>query len=339
MKKLMMMLLMLAAASRADAMPLRDYVTQLDAMRAALHDGRLADAQARARALGGATVESPAGNFAADASLLEAVEANRAGVETRLGVTAAALRAAVPAPAAGADAKLLERLRQQEAGGELQAGGEVAQLPTPQQSLLEQIAAALERAYRWLSDVFEKIYDWLRQFWPASQEESGGASSLSSRAVVISLVIAIVAVIGILAWEVMRRSKRNVAPIDVTSEPVDSMRDENPLSRGAGEWEKYAAQLAAAGRIREAIRAWYHAVLVTCYGAGILHYRKGRTNWEYVGAVAPALPWRGDFVALTRRFETEWYGRATSTRDALDDCAGRAQNILDALHHARGAAA
>jgi hypothetical protein len=339
MKKLAMMLLLIAAASRADAIPLRDYITHLDALRAALHDGRLADAQARAHALAGATVESPSGNFAADGSLLEAVEANRAGMETRLGVTAAALRATVPAPAAGADAKLLERLRQQEAGGELQAGGEVPQLPTSQQTMLERIAAAIERAYHWLTDVFEKIYDWLRQFWPSSPQESGEPSSLSSRAVVISLVIAIAAVIGILAWEVMRRSKRNVAAIDATSEPVDSMRDENPLSRGAGEWEKYAAQLAAAGRIREAIRAWYHAVLVTCYGAGILHYRKGRTNWEYVGAVAPSLPWRGDFVALTRRFETEWYGRATSTRDALDDCAGRAQNILDSLHRAGGAAA
>ena len=61
-----------------------------------------------------------------------------------------------------------------------------------------------------------------------------------------------------------------------------SQRDADPLSREQDEWEKYAAELAAAGRLREAIRAWYHAVLVGLFRAGLLHHHKGRTNWEYV---------------------------------------------------------
>jgi hypothetical protein len=115
----------------------------------------------------------------------------------------------------------------------------------------------------------------------------------------------------------------------LASDPIASKRDEDPLSRGATEWERYAAQLAASGRIREAIRAWYHAVLVTLYAAGILHFRKGRTNWEYVAALSPEIAWRSEFVTLTRRFEEEWYGRERSAIEALEDVSGHAREILD----------
>jgi hypothetical protein len=122
-----------------------------------------------------------------------------------------------------------------------------------------------------------------------------------------------------------------------TSVPFGSKRDEDPLSRGAMEWERYAIQLAAAGRFREAIRAWYHAVLVTCYAAGVLHFRKGRTNWEYVATLAPSLPWRPEMIRLTRRFEREWYGSDESTLGALDDCGASARAILESVRE-RGAA-
>jgi hypothetical protein len=143
----------------------------------------------------------------------------------------------------------------------------------------------------------------------------------------------------VLALEIARRSKRRLAAVVTESDPVTSQRDDDPLSRGANEWERYAAQLAAAGRIREAIRAWYHAVLVTLYGAGILHFRKGRTNWEYVSSLAPDLPWRGEFIQLTRRFEEEWYGHDASGAEALDECSRRARRILDGARRGRGVAA
>ena len=152
------------------------------------------------------------------------------------------------------------------------------------------------------------------------------------RGLVTGIVLLIVLVLAMLAFETIRRS-RDAAPEEdlVTSGAVESRRDEDPLSRGANEWERYAAQLAAAGRTREAIRAWYHAVLVTLYAAGILHFKKSRTNWEYIAALSPDIAWRGEFVTMTRRFETEWYGRAQSNIDALDDAAGRARRILDTV--------
>ncbi len=334
--------LFLAAQGRGTAATLQEYIAQLEGMRAALHENRLADARARARALKGATIDSPAGGITADASLLDDVIAGRIGTEGRLALEVDELRKSAPATPTPADRKLLDRLRREETPNALKAGGEVAQPPVSNQPMIVRMVEAIDKIFEWIGEKLTKLWDWLRQLWPRAKTPGiGEGSALRTRWVVGALVVAILAVIGILAWEVIRKSKRSVAAPVTESDPIASKRDEDPLSRGANEWERYAAQLAAAGRIREAIRAWYHAVLVTCYGAGILHYRKGRTNWEYIGALSPELAWRGDFVALTRRFETEWYGRTTSSRDALDECASRAERVLDSLHGSavRGTAA
>lgn len=327
-----------AAPQRGDsAAGLQSYVAQLDAMRVALHEHRVADAQQQAQALKGATIETSSGPIIADASLLNDVIANRVGAEGRLAVTIAELRRSAPAAAPAGNNKLLEKLRRDETPSALKAGGEVAQPPVSNQPLIVRMAEMIQKILEWIGDKLARFWEWLEGLWPKAKVPGGQPASVRTKWTVGALVVAIVAVLGILAWEVIRRSKRNVSEAVVDSAPIASARDEDPLSRGANEWERYAAQLAAAGRIREAIRAWYHAVLVTCYGAGILHFRKGRTNWEYIGALSPELAWRGEFVALTRRFETEWYGRASSSRDALDECSARAERILDGVR--RGVAA
>lgn len=319
------------------AATLQTYVAQLDAMRAALHEGRVAEAQQQAQALKGTAIDTPSGRITADPALLNDVIANRVGAEGRLAGTIAELRRSAPAAAPPGNTKLLERLRREETPNALKAGGEVAQPPVSNQPLLVRMAEMIEKILDWIGDKLARFWEWLEGLWPKAKVSGGQPASVKTKWTVGAVVVAILAVIGILAWEVIRRSKRNVADAVVDSAPIASARDEDPLSRGANEWERYAAQLAAAGRIREAIRAWYHAVLVTCYGAGILHFRKGRTNWEYIGALSPELPWRGEFVALTRRFESEWYGRTSSSRDALDECASRAERILEGVR--RGVAA
>ena len=328
--------LSLAAAGTPPPLPLSSYIARLETMHTLLDDGRAAEAQRIAHALQGARVESPGGTFTADPSLIDAVVANRAGTAARLAAEVSALRKNVPAATTAGNGKLLDRLRHEEEVSKIRQGGEVSQPPISTVPLLERIVEVAEKVLAWIGEKLMKLWDWLRELWPRQKGGSGG-SAIRTKVVVGALALAIVTVIGILVWEVMRRSQRNVPAAVRGSEPIASSQDADPLSRGASEWERYAAQLAAAGRIREAIRAWYHAVLVTCYGAGILHYRKGRTNWEYVGAISPELPWRGDFITLTRAFETEWYGHTTSTRETLDACAERAERILEGLH--RGLAA
>jgi len=323
-------MMMFAAATSAAAMTTPDYIAALDQLRTA----DATTARTRAKQLLGAEVDAPAGRFTADSALLHEVMANPVAARPHLEATIAALRATTSSVRiAKTDPRLLERLRAEEAVSAMKAGGEIRTMPADEKSL-EETASGIGKVSRWIQRWLDKMSDWFARWWPRERRATDKkVVGVAPRGIVSIIVVAIVVVLGILAFEVVRRSRAATPDAAlVTSDPIESRRDEDPLSRGANEWERYAAQLAAAGRTREAIRAWYHAVLVTLYAAGILHFKKGRTNWEYIAALSPELAWRGEFVTMTRRFETEWYGRAQSSADALDDAAGRARRILDVVH-------
>ena len=337
MKRLLAALALLLAASalRAETIPLQRYIEQLDALRREAPALRAS----QARLLIGTEVASPNGTFLADASLLHAVAAGGADAIPRLDATIAALRSIAPAAAAPVDVAAIERLRKEEEAAAMQRGGEVDEAIVPtNDDVVDRWTKAVMKVLEWIGKKIQDFYDWVMSWWPRARRPDEDRSAFGGVPfIVIAIVIVIVGLLTLLALEVMRRSKRGERTPLVVSDPQASRRDEDPLSRGANEWERYAAQLAAAGRIREAIRAWYHAVLVTLYAAGILHFRKGRTNWEYIALLAPELPWRGAFVQLTRRFEEEWYGHEESTIETLDDCSARAKEILASVR--RGVAA
>ncbi|HKO57248.1 MAG TPA: DUF4129 domain-containing protein [Thermoanaerobaculia bacterium] len=340
--KRLLILLLLALPVHAAELTLDQYTASLSRLRALVAANQRDVAAAEAKALVGSEVASPSGRFRADDALLGEVatpNAKALRVLAHLDTAIAQLRRLPAGGTAPPNEQLLKQVEQEEAVEELQKGGTVGGTSPPQGPWYERLVKMLGDAGVWLRDMLERFGEWLSKFWPDSPESDKPAVTVGMRWIVTGIVALIVIIIAILAWEVLRRS-RAVKPEAVEeSAPLGSTADEDPLSRGATEWERYAAQLAAAGRIREAIRAWYHAVLVTSYGAHILHYRKGRTNWEYVAALGPRIEWRPEFVQLTRRFEQEWYGSDRSNLEALDECSGRAQRILDAIRRAaRGAA-
>lgn len=334
-------ILFVATSAAADTIPFETYVSSLEEIRTLLAANQIATAQDRARALSAHDVDSPHGTFHADTALLADVAKTQRGdmhVLNRLDDTLAELRAAAKDNAPPADPKLLRRVAVEQDVPDLVAGGDIAiEVRTP--PLIERVAESIRDALQWLGEKLQKLFDWILDFFPGGGEGESGATG-GMRWMVTGLVVIIVLLIVLLAIEVMRRSRASVAKAVAASVPIGSKRDEDPLSRGANEWERYAAQLASAGRFREAIRAWYHAVLVTCYSAGILHYRKSRTNWEYVASLAPSVPWRAELIQLTQRFEREWYGADQSSIEAFDDCSRRARSIIDAIRIAahRGAA-
>lgn len=332
---------LVALPSLAAPLTLDQYVGSLQHLRDLLAAKQLDQAHFEAMTLKDAEVESPNGPFHADTALLTDIEAGRERYRliAHLDATIAALRSGRRGAAVTkADAALLEQLKHEQEIDEMRKGGGIAGLEQPKGPWYERFAEWLRSAGQWLRDKIERFFDWLSKLWPEEGLLRHGATG-GIRWIVILIVALIVIIIGILAFEVVRRSRAAPAETVEESAPIGSKGDEDPLSRGATEWERYAAQLAAAGRFREAIRAWYHSVLVTCYSAHILSYRKGRTNWEYVAAVGPRVPWRPEFVQLTKRFELEWYGSDHSSQDAMDECSARAQRILDAVRRsARGAA-
>jgi len=314
--KRLITLLLVALPAMAETISLDQYVSRLEHLRTTFS-------------------RDEARSLAADVPLLEAIaNATRADVQlqSRLAVTIDELRRIAPASGAPADPNLLKRVASEQEVPELAEGGEIPVTPktTP---LMERVARSIAAGWEWVIDKLGKLIDWIFDLLPTSVRRPGATGGM--RWIVGALVAAIVLLIVFLAFEVRRRARRKSAAALDTSEPLGSNRDEDPLSRGASEWERYAAQLAQTGRFREAIRAWFHAALVSCYSAGVLHYRKSRTNWEYIATLAPSLEWRPEFISLTRRFEREWYGADQSTIDAYDDCRQRARAVIENL---RGAA-
>jgi hypothetical protein len=337
MRRLIALLLFFIATS-ASALPVHDYAARLERLHALLRANQLDVARAEAALLLHERIEIGTQRFNADDSLLQAISISKqrdAHLQSRLAATIVELRRVVPAGSTTVDPKILAAIVKEEAVDELKEGGDA--LPIDENlTMNERLIRMIDDALEWIADIILKIWQWLVQFIPDEVTTPGGSGRVSW--IVIVTVGLIAVVLLILAVRVLRRS-RAVTPEPIEStELLGSRKDEDPLSRGAGEWEKYAAQLAAAGRIREAIRAWYHAVLVTCYASGILHFRKGRTNWEYISLLGPHVTWRSELIELTRRFEVEWYGNTESSSEALEDCSGRARHILDAIRRERSAA-
>ncbi|MGZ5441270.1 MAG: DUF4129 domain-containing protein [Thermoanaerobaculia bacterium] len=333
--KATLLLLLLVLATTVAATPIGDYIAALEHIDALLASNQRDAAKSAAEALKDVEVVWAKGKFKADASLVAEISK---GERARLIATITELRRATGMSAAQADRKLLEQIAAEQEPPELPKGGVVPTKIERDVPLLERIAEAIGDMFEWLGEMLSKLLDWLYDLLPR-RRNAAGEPTPGLHWIVWAVVGAILLVILYLAVDVLRRSRaRGVVDVE-TSAPIGSKQDEDPLSRGATEWEKYAHDLANAGRFREAIRAWYHAVLVTCYASGILHFRKGRTNWEYIASLAPSLEWRPEAIELTRCFEQEWYGALHSTRDAYDACSEHARAVLDALHRQmRGAA-
>jgi hypothetical protein len=335
-----LLILIAAFPLHAATLTLDQYTDALTRIRNLIAAGDLNTARAEATTLAGDDVVSPNGRFQTDSTLIAEVgkaKPRDLGVETRIDATIAALRNALPSKPDAVDQRLLLRLQREQTVPELRRGGEIRGVQ-PTTPLLQRVANAIRTAAKWTVDKLVKFFEWLGRFWPKDDPLKKPRSS-AMRWTVGTLVGLIVLILAVLAFEVIRRSRRRARDIVEESAPLTSTRDDDPLSRGANEWERYAAQLAAAGRLREAIRAWYHAVLVTLYGANILHYRKGRTNWEYVASLGPELAWRARFIDLTEHFEHEWYGSDDSSSEALDECSATARHILDAVRRTNREAA
>lgn len=320
-------------AARADTVSLADYRTTLVAIDRDVAANRIDAAIAKARALHDNTIATPDGTIHPDASLIAAIEKLREtpgqalGVHHRLETAIDALSAASSAGTIRPDRALLASVAGSQKLDAIAKGGTVGRLPSFSESATEQISRWWKTAIDWLAGKLERIVDFIISLWPRRSEEL--TEQLHGVSIPVALTaLVVLGIVLLLAIHVVRRARR-AAPSAIVSESVrESSRDADPLSREAGEWQRYASELARQGRLREAIRAWYHAILVTLYGAGILHYRKGRTNWEYLASIPPAFGWRGTFSNLTREFDREWYGRIQPTADSFDAFADDARRVL-----------
>jgi hypothetical protein len=338
-RALLLAFALLALRAHAETIRIEQYLAALQHLDTLLGMNQVEMARAEAQTLMAYDITSPIGNFHADESLLGAIVDPHmpiAKARARLAFSIAELRHATGIEGTAADRRLLEEVTKQQEVADLKEGGEIATQVDMEIPMIERILASVKKIFDWIGKKLGKLLEWIIDLLPTRGAD--GATS-GMRWFVLVLALAILLAVAGLAFTVIRRSRPSKDDVTESSEPIGSERDADPLSRGANEWERYAIQLGNEQRYREAIRAWFHAVLVTCYAESILHFRKGRTNWEYISALSPEYAWRPELITLTRRFEQEWYGSDASTVEAFEECGERARRILDALHERGGVAA
>jgi hypothetical protein len=324
-----------AVADEPASMSVEEGVRALDAMAASLDRRDVAAAGAQAEELETRTLACDGGTVPLDPALMDEVRhadaAHAPILARRVSALAAALRTLDTTGAASSDRGLIDRLR---AEADVARGGTVAEPNIRPLEVPESLLQRLQRVVDAIGVQLDRLLRWLYKLWPDDAEPrsaEGGAVSVT-----LAAVAAAVAVFALLAVLTVRRHR--AAPSAPATAPPAKDADEDPLSRESSEWERYARELAAAGRRREAVRAWYHAVLSALFRTARLEPRKGRTNWEHVARLGPELGWRPSFIEITRRFEREWYGRDASTAEALADCARLATALLHAVRSERPAA-
>lgn len=285
-----------------------------------------------AEALLSSRVSDGAGSIPSDASVL--VPVTRAKETGDLRRSALSLRALArslgdaPPAVSPPDAALLQELAAAHARAARPEGGSLITDGLRPPPLPERLRAWMRSLADGVLELLVTFGKWLWSLLPSPKRDAP-ATAFGPLAVVIGTVIAVLlAALLALALSALRRRREPGAPPD-EPEAESGSRDADPIARSVAGWEKRARELAAMGRLREAVRAWYNGVLMTLHAGGVLHLRLGRTNWEYVSHVGD-VPWRSRFAELTARFDREWYGLNATSSEALIDFEQLARVIMDA---------
>jgi len=224
------------------------------------------------------------------------------------------------------DRVLLERLRSEETVDEIKPGGKIDHPNVERRGLFQIIGDKISEIVTWVGKQIVYVINWFGELFFGGASGTGTFGSQTIIMVLVVIIVILLAVFGFNAWRRNRIVDKD--PIASSMAPRMRSRDEDPLSRTSSEWERFAQELIKAGRFREAIRAWYHALLTGLFRTGYLHHRKDKTNWEYANSLSPQLQWRSDFIEAIRNFEVEWYGRRSTDQEKVAIYTMRVRKIL-----------
>jgi hypothetical protein len=168
---------------------------------------------------------------------------------------------------------------------------------------------------RWVDQFINWLAEKLKSMLPGFHGNQPGADSRKLRALLYSLLAAVVLLLGWLLWQTLR-SRRKVraanaavlaAPL-VTLTDADLEADQQPLDQ----WLQLARDSMARQELRQALRAFYLAGLAYLAERSLISIQRGKSNHDYareLGRKARATPEVVTvFVQNMGVFERSWYG-------------------------------
>lgn len=330
------LVLVTTLAAAEPSMRVESYREALDAIAARLDAGDTARAAELASGLEGERIDWEGEPLLPDAALLSAIAGDH-GAEVRPALDA--LRAAlhettgIAAELTTDDRRTLERLGRErvETRGPALPGMPEVEIPWR-----ERAGQWLSAAARWVGRKIVALVRWLKRWWGPIERPLPSPETVTGLAngVLVSVGIVAVLLVGLAVAVLLRRRAPRVEP--AAAAPA-SGADAEPTSRDEPAWRARAEALAAEGRHREAIRAFYHALLVRCFQTGALHARRGTTNREYARALDARVAWAPEFDELTLRFDLEWYGHDSSTAGSFRDFSERTEVLIGRVGRAEAA--
>ncbi len=164
---------------------------------------------------------------------------------------------------------------------------------------------------------------------PAQTSGSGGFSMDIGRLLLfIGLGVLVAVAIWIIASVVKSRDGRRTPNSDGLFDETGAISDlaVPPGELAVSTYESRAIQFAQEGDFRLAVRELLIGSMSWIERAGLIRFRKGLTNRDYLRAV-----WRQDerrlaYAETALQFERIYFGRRTATRETFDEC----------LHHFQG---
>ncbi len=137
---------------------------------------------------------------------------------------------------------------------------------------------------------------------------------------VIAVILLVLVVIAVMIVKSIDAKKRNREGLLSDSEDMLSDVTVPPGELAASTYETRAIQLAAAGDYRAAIRELLLGSMSWIERAGLIRYRKGLTNRDYVRAVWRRREKREGFLTTASQFEFVYFGRRMPTAEMFKTC-------------------
>ena len=186
--------------------------------------------------------------------------------------------------------------------------------------------------------LFQKWWDafwkWLMDLFPKPTITPQTAPDLGSLKVLIQVLI-YAAVIGVIGFLIYRFGPQLAGRFGY--KPKEKKRDRVILGERIGEDESAddlfseAERLAREGKLRDAIRKGYIAVLCELSDRKIIGLARHKTNRDYLGDVRKRSGLFENMSGLTGTYERNWYGLRPSQQDDWEDFRDRyKQTMADA---------
>lgn len=180
---------------------------------------------------------------------------------------------------------------------------------------------------RGLRHLFEDLLEWmLRPLQDAPEVSAPTLVPFELPGPTFFLVagLALVVAVFLYVWLTRRRDRVEARRAELATGLSSDLRDRAPAT-----FLDEAAQLAQAGKLREALRSLYLATLVSLDRRRLIAFDPHRTNWHYLRAM-PGGDARDAFRDFTRLFDHKWYGREGTTQEDYELCRRLASAIVAA---------